>query len=91
MCYPPKINRLEETIKLEEIREELITKQVNKLLKLAQKLVNLIYTTTLMSMKGNYTTKENLFLNQKYNPVYLLIKSALKLKKANSKHRLFYL
>jgi len=49
----------EKFLKLEETKEELITKPVLKQLKFVKKLENLIYTIMLMSMRGNYTIEEN--------------------------------
>jgi hypothetical protein len=49
----------EKFLRLEEIKEEHIIKQVLKQLKLVKKPENLIYTIMLMSMKENCTTEED--------------------------------
>jgi len=49
----------ERFLKLEETKEEHITKPALKQLKFVKKLENLIYTIMLMSMRENYTTEEN--------------------------------
>ena len=49
----------EKSQKLEEIKEELITKRVLKQLKFVKLLVKLIYITEHMNMKEKFTTREN--------------------------------
>jgi hypothetical protein len=49
----------EKFLRLEETKEERITKPVLKQLKFVKKLENLIYTIMLMNMRVNYTIEEN--------------------------------
>jgi hypothetical protein len=49
----------EKFLRLEETKEEHITKPVLKQLKFVKKLENLIYTIMLMNMRENYTIEGN--------------------------------